>query len=231
MKTILKYMVPALFAGALISGCEENIFGPNEGTVSGFVRDNNGKVIEGAQVSATYTLDESTKSINTSSDETGYYILEKVPLTENEMKAEAIGFETGTRFLFLNQDNDKQTLNFALTGAPSYVSHTQSASVIYNTSDTTQTDTTNFSIIVQDDYNSSSSVSYDMSLIFKKTTDSSIVHIADIDLSSNSSTIYIFTRTIEASDLVTGEFSIDIEVSDPDGNVFSGESVAFLEVR
>ncbi len=223
-------MAIVLLAGMLISGCEENIFGPNEGNISGFVLDNNGRVLEGVQVSATYTLDESTKSINTSSDETGYYILEKVPLLENEIKAELTGFESNTRFLFLNQENTAQTLNFTLKGAPEYVSHTQSASVIYS-SDTTQADTVQFSVVVQDEYNSSSSNLYSMSLIFKERSGGAIMHIADIDLSSSSNTIYLFKGTVEAADLSVDDFLIDIEISDPDGNEFSEEAIFSLKVE
>lgn len=229
MRSITKYGIAILLGGLLLTSCEQNILGPNKGTISGVVTDNNGAVVEGATITATYTIDEKTSSISGASDQTGYYILEDVPLTENELVAQATGFDANTRFVSLNQSRDAQTLNFTLVGAPEYVSNTQSHTKIYLT-DTTQSDTVHFRIIMRDDFNTSTSSQYDLSVIFNSTVTGSISYIETATILSSSSSIYIFKATTEASSLGAGEFLVDVEISDPDGNSYTAEEIAEVEV-
>lgn len=228
----MKYTFLLLLVSAIAlvgSGCQDNIFGPNKGTLSGFVQDNNGQYIEGATVTANYMVNDEEKSLSISTDESGYYVIEDVALTENEVLVNAFGFRAEAQFISLSQDNDNATLNFSLDGAPSYVSHSLSREVIYQ-GDTLGNDTVGVSVVVRDLYNTVESVIYGANLLLLD-GDENVLGIKKVDLSGYSSTSYIFSATLQAGKYPKGLYSLDLELSDPDGNVQLNKGIGTLEIR
>ena len=219
----------ALFIALLtLTSCKKNIFGPNEGVLSGVVRDNNGVALEGAKITATYTDGTNTGSVSVSSDETGFYELERVRLSENEVNVTATGFQADTRIIYLDQKNNSATFNFTLNGAPVLSSINLSNNILdqaQGSSDSIITLTVN----VQDSYNSVSLTNYVVSAIIKD-SNNNVDQIIMLNAKSNSSTLFILDTTLSATQFNLGLYTMDFEITDPDGNTILRSNQASFSV-
>jgi hypothetical protein len=229
MRRYFKIGIGFLVIVPFIISCEKNIFGPNEGSLSGTITDNNGEVIEGAKITAAYTDGDETGSATTSSDDDGFYELNKVRLSENIITVEATGFETDERVVFLDQQSDEQSLSFDLNGAPYLSSFNLSSSIIDTTSGSTDSSAT-LTVNVRDDYNASSLTTYTVSAILYNQSDNSIAHIILLDASGNTSTLFVLEATFNSENVQLGSYSLTLEIEDPDGNSTTVKDIATLDV-
>lgn len=209
--------------------CEKNIFGANEGTLQGVVKDNNGTIIESAKITAAYTDGSETGSVSTSSDDDGYYNLDKIRLDENEITVESDGFESDVRTIFLEQDENEATLNFTLNGAPFLSGFTLSNNILDTTSGSSDSIAI-FTVNVKDNYNSNALTNYVVNAIIYNSSSQSISQIIKLDAVSNTTSLFILETEINASDLDVGSFNISIEITDPDGNSITLENITSLDV-
>jgi len=215
-----------------IVGCSTNIFGPNKGSIDGIVKDNNGKVLDGVVVTAKFISSTNTdgtvnyKSINTITDQNGYHFLEDVFLTENEITFQKDGFKTFSKFVNLTQNNNQQTINVVLEGSPTITQvniSVASISILANDSST-------ITINIGDKYNVNNTGSdYRVNLLLYES--GNLKKTILIPLIANAITQFVFEKDLIASDLPVGNFTISIEVIDPDGNFNEKETSLTLMIN
>jgi hypothetical protein len=106
--TLIKIFSLLIFLGGINTSCDTNIFGPNEGTVMGTIKDIHNNPVKGATVKITYFEinkdgNQTEKSITRASDSAGFYIAE-VPLAEIGILITKNGYEEVLFYDYLEQD-------------------------------------------------------------------------------------------------------------------------------
>ena len=142
------YLIIILFCISANTGCEQGIFGPNTGTISGRVTNTLGTEISQVRITITYQepgleVDETReKKVSTTTDETGYYEFREIPLLEGQIRAEKQGLEAAELYVFLSQNTTSQIVDFQLSGYPEMTSYFTSKDTLYIDSlNTAKTDT------------------------------------------------------------------------------------------
>jgi hypothetical protein len=199
----------------LISSCEENIFGPNEGNIKGTITNNHGIPIEGVVLSAKVidgNNEDENSTINTATtDNNGNYILNDTQLGNIQVSTSYIGYREQIKSLNLTQDNDVKTIDFTLNGAPKFISSTQNTSV----ASISNNDTISFTVALTDDYSTNNdNFSYSVSAIVYN-AENEVVKIYDLN-SNNSQRTQLFDLQISAIDFTEGMYTINFEGTDND---------------
>ena len=215
----------------VVTGCEKNIFGPNRGTLSGIVTDQNDVPISGVEITSSFLVsidDEGNgrfREAKGTTDQDGYYELRQVGLDENEVVYKKDGFEELTQIVFISQEDNNQLLNVVLTGSPILTSFAVSDDQL----SLTENDTTEISVTFLDEFQEFSSTNYTVNMILN--LDGVIAGIIPLELEFSSIRNFSFFKQIEASEFQdTVVYSLDVEIQDPDGNFTSNLEVGTLEI-
>ncbi len=213
-----KSIITSLILLVFITSCEQNIFGPNEGSLEGTITDNNGNPVQGAKITAKHIKENEEgvdnlqeKTVNITSDAAGFYRFEKIPLTEHEIIVEKNGLEDFSQFIILSQSNISQTLNASLNGSPTIKSTSFSPTAISIAAN----DNSTINITVNDVFNETQGdINYSAKcLLYKGTVLETII---DLPLLSNSSTLFVFEKQIQATSLDSFTYDVTFEIIDPD---------------
>lgn len=201
-----------------LAGCQEVVFYPVQGSVSGIVRDNNGVPMQGIAVSVTFqepaqspgqTVFPQTKSTQT--DHNGYYKIEDL-WEEILLSTQVTGFEPAARYHNL-RDNSNPVLDLTLNGSPTVVTYKLSKPVL----SITNSDTIRFDIEVRDVYNESGQP-YKCTIRLLDGNQATAA-IVTANLKSESLETYLFEGQIRSEDLTTpGNYILEVEVRDPDNH-------------
>lgn len=213
-----------------LSSCEKNIFGPNSGTISGIIKDNNGKPIEGATVTADYTDGSQSGTLSASSNANGFYLLEKARLVENQLTVDASGFKSTSRVVILEQDNNDKTFDFEMKGAPVLASFDLSDPILDTSASASDTSSV-FIVNVSDEYNSTSLTTYTVNALIAN-SNGQTEQIVKLTSTSSSSTFSISEVTFIYDQFANPDtYTISVEITDPDGNVNLVDEVTTLTIR
>lgn len=216
MKSILFIIITAL----ILVNCETNIFGPNEGTVTGSVVDIYGNPVAGATVKITYFEtnkdgNQVEKSMTRASDASGIYVAD-VPLAEIGILISKNGYKEVSFYDYLEQDKPKRSFSTIMHGNPSV----SNLNVSNNPVHTQVNDTIYFSFNIEDEYKFKKQEPY-WALLFLK-SGSVTRRTYEIEVPFFSSSFKLVHNKVdldvdqEGDILKTGTYSLEVIVSDPD---------------
>jgi len=215
-----KYLnrIVILGLGLLIWSCNPSIFGPNSGEILGKITDNNNKPLQGVTVSASYqdpNDNSNTNTISVQSDDKGFYIINDILFTENQINIEKVGFAKQTVTVIPSQSNRNLSANFKLNGSPeiNQFNFSKTSISISNNEATTLT------LNVKDVFNENAVQDMNANCQFYK--NKLLFKIVNLNLDSNSNSLYLFKTDINATDFEAGTYNIIFEAVDPDNNSFS----------
>lgn len=214
----------------LTISCEKNIFGPNRGTVRGTVTDENNVALHNVTVSAKFlvSIDEDGQkkfeTVNTVTDQSGYYELLEVGLDENEITFTRLGFDTLTSYINISQANNDRRLNVELIGSPVFDIIRLSPSTVSLAAE----DSTHMEVSFTDMYQEQGG-EYQVNVLFY--LNNILEHSFSFESKASSFTTHVYERNVYGTDLdAAGVYSISVEIKDPDGNLVQAENITSLTV-
>ncbi|GAB4379089.1 MAG: hypothetical protein Kow0075_09490 [Salibacteraceae bacterium] len=195
-----------------LPGCEKNIFGPNKGTLSGYITDENGHPIRGVAVKAVYVIDENVespeqKTAHAVSNQQGYYEVMDLGLTENTVSFEKFGYQSSSYTINISQEDNTRELNETMIGAPVYVSSDITKVVLSDSLG----DSTLVSCSVKDLYQESASIELTL-LVYDH--QNNLSKSLEMNLTANSSTRFEFRLMLYAKQFTAGEYTLGFEIDD-----------------
>ena len=201
--------------------CEDVIFIPTQGTIEGFVEDNNGVPLSGIQVSATFEAPTQsgqsfpeTQVVVTDAD--GFYrfseLWDEVTFSINQQ-----GFRPFTKLIDLGEDDDLE-LNLSLEGSPSILT----IALDKTTLSVANQDTSNVDIEVVDLYNSQTGIYTGSILVQNSGGGTQTIVPANMTLSSEQQ--FLLESEIRSEILPIGTYTLVIEIKDPDGNIYQSKT-------
>lgn len=229
MKYLTKYrlIVFLLTLGSLIA-CEDVIFLPAQGSIQGFVEDNNGVPLAGVPVSVTFEAPSQSgqafpETQTLSTDANGFYrftdIWDEVSFSINQP-----GFQSFTKLIDLGTDDD-QALNVTLEGSPTILSFDISKTTL-----TTATqDTLHMNIEVLDVFNSQTGI-YTGNILLQNASGATQA-IVPATMTTASQQQFLLEAQITSNLLPVGTYTPIIEVIDPDNNSYQRKSGQQISVQ
>ena len=216
MKRITFLQILAIIATLSCQSCEDVVFLPAKGTIEGTIEDNNGALLQGVQITASFEEPSQSgqsfeNSKTTASNSDGFYHLDnlwdKVNLSINHP-----GFLPASTLVELKNKNSRLTADFTLTGSPTITSVNLSKAIL----SASEPDTVAISVEVQDVFNSITQGYVCNLLLFRP--DGSAATILNTSVESQGFEAYLFKAIITTGLLPPGVFTVAAEVRDPDGN-------------
>jgi hypothetical protein len=226
-----KKIIIALAFSCFLFACKKNIFGPNKGDISGVVTDIHANPIQSVDVSSSFIIDnedvENPKknTVNTSTDENGEYFLNDVGLSENEIKFTKEGYKELKQYINLTQENNNETFNVKLIGAPEFITITTNSNIL----SISNTDTITVSVNIKDEYNESSSPVLNCSLLIYDTSNN-LVLTKQMNLSSSSLQNFLFDENITPADLNVGNYALAVEFYDNETSIIKESNIKSISV-
>lgn len=218
----MKLLVILIITMSFLMSCETNIFGPNDGIVSGTIKDAHNKPVKGASIKITYFEinkegNQTEKSITRSSDSAGYYIAE-VPLAEIGVLITKNGYEDVLFYDYLEQDDPKRTF------PPVYLRGNPSGSdfmVLNNPYQINVNDTMFIRMNITDDYKFKKQEPYYISVIVTSDKVKKRSYTVEVPFFSNSFKVVNTKIKIPAIDnrdtIRVGNYKLKAIITDSDG--------------
>lgn len=219
----------ALSLALLFTACEDTIWIPVRGDIIGVVTDNNGLPLNDVTVSASFEAptdngspQPSTRSSQTDPD--GRYSLTEL-WDRVELSIRHPGFRPEVRIIELQADRD-ETLDITLLGSPTIVSILADRAIL----DSAQPDSAHVQIEVEDRYNEQLT-GYTVYLLLRDRPSGELAAITAATRSGQSLERFIFETTLQVNELTPGAYTLQAEVTDPDGNTHWLQADQNIEVR
>ena len=215
--TMNKMGLPALYAYLIICcSCSNIIFVPVKGSINGYVTDNNGAVLGGIEVVASFIAPSQSEgqpssltTVTATTDSNGYYELadlwDDVTITVDQLR-----FTFFSQFVHLDADNHPR-VDIPLSGSPTITRTSLSKEKL----SFGQPDTLIARMEVNDRYNTTPD-GYSGNLLL--IDDDATAAIYSVTLISQGLENYLFEAMITSNDLPRGILTVVAEVKDPDGN-------------
>lgn len=201
--------------GALwsLSACEDIVFLPVMGTIEGTITDNNGRLVSGVTVTATFEQpgQQAFQVTKTgTSDDNGFYRISDL-WDEVSLSVQSSGFRPVSAFLDLGKKN-KPVLDFVLEGSPTIVDLRLDKTTLTSQNP----DTLHVIVEVEDSFNSIAQ-GYTGHLVLKGPTGNTQA-IVDLSIESQGLEVTLFSGQVVSTSLPSGAYQVIAEVKDPDGN-------------
>lgn len=218
----MKSLIIIISITIILVGCETNILGPNEGSVTGNITDIYGNPVDGATVKITYFEinkdgNQTEKSITRASDTDGTYYAD-VPLAEIGILISKNGYKDVIFYDYLEQDQSTRSFSTVLHGNPTG----SDLRVLNNPYHIMEIDTVYIGVNITDEYKFKKQEPYFISLILVEAeTIQKRSYTVEVPFFSSSFKVVnskIKMRFVENGDTVKpGSYKLNAIIFDSDG--------------